>query len=56
METKNTIKQEIALQWIKADSGNTYLCPIKAIERIENPNEDDLKKICVDESANPENA
>lgn len=49
-------KQELNVKWIKAKSGNTYLCPVKAVEKIENPTEEQLKLICVDESTNPENA
>lgn len=56
MDEKQIIKQELALKWIKADSGTTYLCPVKAIEKVDNPSEEDLKKICVDESKNPDNA
>lgn len=49
-------KKEIGVKWIKAQSGNTYLCPVDALERLSNPTEDQLKMICVDESQNPENA
>jgi hypothetical protein len=56
METEPKIeKREIAVKWIKASSGNTYLCPVAAIKRIQNPTEEQLKMICVDESANPQN-
>ena len=55
MEEKQTVKQELSLKWIKADSGNTYLCPVKAIDKLEKPTEEDLKKICVEESQNPQN-
>jgi hypothetical protein len=48
-------KQELSVKWIKADSGNTYLCPLAALQRLDNPTEDQLKMICVDESANPQN-
>ena len=48
-------KQEIGVKWIKANSGNTYLCPVNALSRIDNPTEDQLKMICVDESINPQN-
>jgi hypothetical protein len=48
-------KQGTNLKWIKGDSGNTYLCPVDALEKLENPTEEDLKKICVDESSNPQN-
>jgi hypothetical protein len=50
-----TYKQELSVQWIKAESGTTYLCPVKALKRLENPTEDQLKMICVDESQNPQN-
>ena len=49
------IKRELSLKWIKAKSGNTYLCPVAALDRIDNPSEDQLKMICVDESQNPQN-
>ena len=49
-------KRELSVKWIKADSGNTYLCPVAALDRLNNPSEDQLKMICVEESANPENA
>ena len=56
METEPKVeKQEIAVKWIKASSGNTYLCPVAALNRLSNPTEDQLKMICVDESANPQN-
>jgi hypothetical protein len=28
--SENEIKKEIGVQWIKAKSGNTYLCPVAA--------------------------
>lgn len=55
MEEKATIKREIALKWIKADSGNTYLCPVASLDKLQSMTEEDLKKICVEESANPQN-
>ena len=51
----NIIKQELSVKWIKADSGNTYLCPVSALDRLSSPTEEQLKLICVDESLNPEN-
>lgn len=48
-------KQELSVQWIKAKSGTTYLCPVTALKRLENPTEEQLKMICVDESENPQN-
>ena len=51
----NVFKKQLSVRWIKGKSGNTYLCPTDALDRIKNPSEDDLKKICVDESTNPQN-
>ena len=51
----NVFKKELSVKWIKADSGNTYLCPVDALERIDSPSESQLKMICVDESQNPQN-
>ena len=48
-------KKELSVKWIKADSGNTYLCPVSALNRLENPTEEQLQMICVDESENPQN-
>ena len=47
--------KELNVQWVKGDSGNTYLCPVAALKRLDNPSEADLKTICVDESTNPQN-
>ena len=51
----SAFKKELGVKWIKGDSGTSYLCPLVAYERLENPSEEDLKKICVDESNNPQN-
>ena len=55
MTEEKVFTKEIGVKWIKADSGTTYLCPVDALTRIENPTEEQLKTICVDESANPQN-
>jgi len=55
MEEKNQFSKEIGVKWIKADSGNTYLCPVASLEKLPQPTEDQLKMICVDESENPQN-
>lgn len=54
-EAGKTIKREFSVKWIKAKSGSTYLCPVKALDRLKNPTEEQLKMICVDESKNPQN-
>ena len=48
-------KHEIAVRWIKSESGNTYLCPVYALNGVENPSDEQLKSICVEESSNPHN-
>lgn len=55
-EKESQFKREVNVKWIKTESGNTYLCPADALKRLRNPKEDDIKRICVDESDNPENA
>ncbi len=47
-------KQMLAVKWVRAQSGNTYLCPVDAISRIEQPTEEDYKRLCLNESDNPQ--
>lgn len=54
-DSTNTHKQELGIKWIRAESGRTYLCPVGALDRVENPSEQDLREFCVDESRNPHN-
>lgn len=54
-ETMNEFKKQLSVKWIKGDSGNTYLCPVDALEQLKNPGEDQLRMICIEESANPQN-
>jgi hypothetical protein len=54
-EELNSFKKELGVQWIKSESGNTYLCPVESLRRLDNPTEAELKMICVDESMNPHN-
>jgi hypothetical protein len=48
-------KQTLGVKWVRGASGRTYLCPVDALKRLDNPTEDQLKMICVDESENPQN-
>jgi len=48
-------KQSISLKWIKAESGCTYVCDAEALSQLNNPSEDELRRICMDESGNPQN-
>jgi hypothetical protein len=54
-ETMNTFKKQLSVKWIKGNSGSTYLCPVDALDKIDHPNEAQLRMICVEESANPQN-
>lgn len=54
-KTMNEFKKQLGVKWIKGDSGNTYLCPVDALDKLSNPGEDQLRMICLEESANPQN-
>lgn len=51
----NEFKRELGVKWIKAESGTTYLCPVGALGGIDNPTEDQIRAMGVDESHNPHN-
>ena len=43
-------------EWIKSGkTGNSYLCPVGSIKDKKTATDEDLKKVCVDESNNPQN-
>jgi len=54
-EKKEPFVGRVNLKWVKAESGNTYLCPVSSLDRLKNPTEEQIKMICVDESENPQN-
>jgi hypothetical protein len=54
-EANIEFKKQLSVKWVKGPSGHTYLCPVEALNRFNNPTEEQLKTICVDESANPQN-
>ena len=43
------------VKWIKAKSGNTYLCRTDAVDSSSELTESQLKRLCLDESNNPQN-
>lgn len=55
MSNENTISARQSFKWVKSDAGSTYLCPIDAMRGIDNPTEEQLRTLCVDESNNPHN-
>jgi hypothetical protein len=54
-EANVEFKKSLSVKWVKSASGRTYLCPVEALNRFDNPTEEQLKTICVDESDNPQN-
>lgn len=46
-------KINLGFNWVKAESGTTYLCPIG--EDFSGASEDELKTRCINESHNPQN-
>lgn len=54
-DTGSEFKKEIGVKWVKGESGTTYLCPLGPLDRFNNPTEENLKTICIDESQNPQN-
>lgn len=54
-EALNEFKKELGVKWVKGSSGTTYLCPVAALNKLQNPTEEQLRMICVEESQNPQN-
>jgi len=48
-------KQSFAVKWIKGKSGTSYLCPVDSLDKLGDPTEEQLQRICVNESHNPQN-
>lgn len=46
-------KINLGINWVKTESGNTYLCP--AGEDFSGASEGELRARCVNESHNPQN-
>lgn len=55
MATATTDFTRVNFQWIKADSGDTYLRPVDELSKLDNPTEAEPRAVCVDESDNPQN-
>lgn len=53
---RNEAGRKFSFNWVKSENGNTYLCPVGALKGIDNPTEEDYRRLCVDESQNPNNA
>ncbi len=55
MENQEQGKKQ-GFEWIKSTTtGTSYLCPVGATKDKDAATEEDLKKVCVDESKNPQN-
>jgi len=49
-------KSGLSYEWIKSEkSGVSYLCPVGSIKDKKKASDEDLKKVCIDESMNPQN-
>lgn len=48
-------KARFGIKWIKSSSGNSYLCPV-GTKISKDASDDELRRLCVEESNNPENA
>ena len=48
-------KWNVARTWVRAESGETYICQVDALKGIESPTEEDYQRHCVRESDNPQN-
>jgi hypothetical protein len=55
MEELRDRKSKLSHEWIKGPSGVSYLCPTGSVEDKSSATDDDLKAVCVEESANPQN-
>jgi hypothetical protein len=43
------------MEWIKSNSGNTWICPKGSIRNRDGASDSELKSKCVNESENPQN-
>lgn len=49
-------KAGLSYSWIKSrESGRSYLCPAGSVKDGAHASEEELRKLCVDESENPQN-
>ncbi len=46
-------KINLGINWVKSESGSTYLCPTG--QDFSGASDDELRAHCVDESLNPQN-
>jgi len=46
-------KINLGINWVKSESGSTYLCPTD--RDFSDASEEELRAHCIDESANPHN-
>ena len=46
-------KINLGTQWVKSESGNTFLCPVG--EDVTGLSDDELRSRCLEESHNPQN-
>jgi hypothetical protein len=56
MENMNQYKKRLGKSWIRSSDGTLWICPAGALDGNESPSREQLSRLCVDESFNPENA
>jgi hypothetical protein len=49
------LKRRQGFEWIQGASGTSYLCPLGSIHDKTHVSEEQLKKVCIDESSNVHN-
>jgi len=48
-------KHHFGIKWVRSESGNTYLCPLREVRRLKRLTDDELRRLAINESLNPQN-
>lgn len=55
-ESVEARKKKLGYEWIKSKkTGVSYLCPVGSVKDKNKASDEELKKVCIDESMNPQN-
>ena len=55
-EASQERKASVGVKWVKADDSDvTYLCKSSDLKSLREMSDSELRKICLDESRNPQN-
>lgn len=47
-------KSNLGVKWVRSNN-TTYLCPTSELRSLRDASDEDLRRICMDESHNPQN-